>query len=391
MVKTDIELPAYVVGDDRLDDDDFDDHDAVEFAGLISKRNHLDNNVVPFGLRQTRLDELRIPLRGKSAHRLLAIIFCVILIIAVTRHRDGGNGGEVQHKPVHLVCPSTVEKSGNDKGGDEFELYVADDKMHENKTLEEFRTMNLDGWGIKFQEVKAMLTPWKEEMFVPNIESGNSIYESACGIGMNLLISIEILREHNITDITVSGNDYVGDSVAIANRIWGDDEAKRLANKGTFCQADSTHLGHIPDDSFDFVYTGYIDPIVDPLSISPPNTSVDEKWTDAVSRCKSKDEKNLSLTQKEQEKQNKWHANWVTELIRIVKPGKLLAIENGAESLCTNPDDWGGVDKSWWAGAIELHGWDVDPDSLIIRDEKIIPGGHWGDTRYHVALRKNEK
>lgn len=284
------------------------------------------------------------------------------------------------------ICPSHTEKSVNDKN-DDFSVYLLDDNAHLNKTLSEFRTMELDGWGIKFQEVKDLLRPWKEEVFVNNIQSGDSIFESAMGIGMNLLISAEILKEHHITDLTVSGNDYVGESIAIANRVWDEEEAKQLASKGSFCRGDSTRLDFVPNESADFSYTGYIDPITDPLDLYPSNMTVEEKWEHSVKLCKSVDKEDQRLAKKAQKIQNDWYAKWVEHLVRIAKSGKVIAIENGAESLCTNPLDWGGVDKSWWKEAIDTYGWDVDPASLLIRDEAVV--GNWKDFRYHVMMRKN--
>ena len=290
--------------------------------------------------------------------------------------------GESSSETVQ-VCPTNVDKSDNDVAADEFDLYVEDSNAHKGKTLKEFRTMKLDGWGISFDEVKEMLRPWKEQVFVPNIRSGDTIYESACGIGMNLLLSAEILSEHDITGLTVSGNDYVAESVDIANVIWGDDEeAKQLAHKGFFCRADSSRLDYIPDNSFDFAYSGYIDPIVDPLQLWP-NITVDDQWGKGVELCKTHKKK----AKKAQEIQNEWYASWTLHLIRIAKPGKVIAIENGAESLCSNSADWGGVDKTWWKEAIREYKWDVDPDSLYIEDE--VPTKNWKDTRYHVMMRKN--
>lgn len=288
-----------------------------------------------------------------------------------------------------MTCPTNVEKSANDKAADDFDLYVKDANAHTNIAFnEEFRAMPLDGWGLTFYEVKELLRPWKENVFVNNIESGDSVYESAMGISMNLLISAEILKEHNISGLTLSGNDYVAESVAIANSVWDDNkELEHLAQKGFFCRADSSHLDFIPDKSFDFVYTGYIDPIVDPLHHWPASLTVEEKWEKDVELCNSNDKGKQRLAKKAQKVQNEWFASWVEHLIRIAKPGKVIAVESGAESLCTNLEDWGGVDKSWWKGAISTYKWDVDPNSLYFQD--VLPQGNWMDTRYHVMMRKN--
>ena len=297
-------------------------------------------------------------------------------------------GGASPSQIGQMTCPTNVEKSANDQA-DDFDLYVKDANAHKNITFnEEFRAMTLDGWGITLNEVKELLRPWKEKVFVENIEPGDSVYESAMGIGMNLVISAEILKENNIDGLTLSGNDYMAESIAIANSVWDENkDLKQLAHKGFFCRADSSHLDYIPDNRFDFVYTGYIDPIVDPLHVLPASLTVEEKWAKDVKLCKSDDKKRQRLAKKAQKAQNEWFAGWVEHLIRIAKPGKVIAIESGAESLCTNPEDWGGVDKSWWKGAISTYRWDVDPTSLYFQD--ISPQGNWKDTRYHVMMRKN--
>jgi len=312
-----------------------------------------------------------------------------VMMRKIKKGAHATTGGEASSPEIDPICPH-VEKSMNDQAVDEFDWYVKDANAHKGKTLLEFQTMTLDGWGISLREVKDLLRPWKEKVFVKNIESGDSIYESAMGIGMNLVISAEILKEHNIDGLTVSGNDYVAESVAIANNVW--DETKdleQMAHKGFFCRADSSNLDFIPDSTFDFVYTGYIDPIVDPLQLWPTLKTVEEKWAKDIELCKSDDEESQRLAKKAQSLQNEWFASWVGHLIRIAKPGKVVAIENGAESLCTNPKDWGGVDKSWWKGAINTYKWDVDPDSLFFEDE--VPTENWKDKRYHVMMRKIKK
>ena len=103
-----------------------------------------------------------------------------------------------------------------------------------------------------------MLIAWIEEAFVPNLKSGDSIYESACGNGLNLLVTTEVLLENNITNITIYGNDYLESSIALANIIWESEEASTVARKGTLCSGDSTNVSFVPSSSFDLVYTGYL-------------------------------------------------------------------------------------------------------------------------------------
>ena len=389
-MRGDVELPEYGTQDDDYLDPDEEDYEA-ELAGiLISTRSR--HGVAPqYAARRSDVENGLLSLHRRRifiAGPLLKLVASVVCLASATIivHRHGSSS-EDGFSATSLICPNVIEKSSNDKN-DEFDVYIMDSIAHRNKTLKDFRTIKLDGWGITLQEVKELLRPWKEEVFVNSIQSGDVIYESACGIGMNLLISAEILREYNITGLTVSGNDYVGSSIEVANSIWDEEEARQLAHKAFFCQADSTRLDYfVPDSSFDFVYTGYIDPIIDPLSLCPSNMTQEEKLEQGVKLCSSGDKKDQRLATKAQDKQNEWFAAWIHQLVRIAKPGKAIAIESGAESLCTNPLDWGGVDKSWWKEAIETNNWDVDKDSLRIYDVERV--GHWRDMRYHVHMRKN--
>lgn len=164
--------------------------------------------------------------------------------------------------------------------------------------------------------------------------------------------------------------------MVLANRIWDDEEVLPLARKGKICRGDSSNLDFVSSSAFDFVYTGYIDPIMNPLHVELDDDGLEY----STNLCKSSDEKDVKQAEEEQASQEAWYRLWVEELIRIAKPGKVIAIESGAESICTLGADWGGVDKSWWAEAIGKYGWDVDPGSLFVQD-----GDHG---RYHTMMRK---
>lgn len=89
----------------------------------------------------------------------------------------------------------------------------------------------------------------------------------------------------------------------------------------------------------------------------------------------------MDLDQKAQED---WYATWVSELVRIVKPGKPVLIENVGFPYCDDFEDYGGVTKEWWRLAISNYGWDIDVDSLLMKNNK-------NDGRYHVFMRRNVK
>jgi len=306
------------------------------------------------------------------------------------------------HSIVPYTCPAHVETSDNDnhpgifKGYQDNDARVFDktlDVKHLNKTLDDFRNVSLDAWSYKYPRLKRMLKPWKEEVFVPHLKSGDSLYESACGSGMNLLVSVETLAEHNIHNITVYGNDYVQESIDLANYAWNTEGAKALATKGHLCRGDSSNLDFVPSSSFDLVYTGYIDPLNDPLNLLTEEdlASGDDdapcQWQSSEF-CESDDPIDKYLAKQEQLEQENWFASWVSEMLRIAKPGKVVAIESIAESIC-KVGDWGGVDKTWWsAETVKKYGWDVDPSSIIIR--QVPKEFEMFSKRYQVMMKKNE-
>lgn len=150
---------------------------------------------------------------------------------------------------AELKCPSTPsEKSQNYVEDVNDEDYVEPAK-EKSENIEDFiknyRDTEFDAWMHTYTEVLEGLRPWKSAHFPNNIKSGEKIYESACGIGLNLVITPEILKEHGITDVEVHGNDYLQSSVDL-----GQDVLDRLAptfggHKGAVCQGDSTNLGHV--------------------------------------------------------------------------------------------------------------------------------------------------
>ena len=85
-----------------------------------------------------------------------------------------------------------------------------------------------------------------------------------------------------------------------------------------------------------------------------------------------------------QERQEDWMASWVTEMVRIAKPGTPVIVESLSPRLCENLKDFGGMSKDFWARAIDKYGWDVNPASIVFGDD--LSYKH----RYNVALRKNK-
>jgi hypothetical protein len=74
-------------------------------------------------------------------------------------------------------------------------------------------------------------------------------------------------------------------------------------------------------------------------------------------------------------------------LVRVAKKGRPVIVEEVSLPLCDgSPNDWGGVSKDWWAGAVSTYGWDVDVDSIIIENSHPSTNKETYLGRYDVIL-----
>lgn len=113
---------------------------------------------------------------------------------------------EVNQFPYQYTCPDDIGESQNDEGMEDF-YDTGNGVFTVNKTLTEMKLESYDGWNEPFYKKKESFRPWKELAFVPNLKSGDLVYESACGIGFNMLLTAEILQENGISNLTFYGND----------------------------------------------------------------------------------------------------------------------------------------------------------------------------------------
>jgi len=372
---------------------------------LAGRKKAWINQILFRGKRRSSLDDGG---GGHDRRRSAVEVVALLLVLALmslafpnVKH-NGVRGDSSRSEPISYSCPASISKSLNDVGNN-FDVYTADIRRSSFRrndtslTLDHIRSRPMDGWGIPYHSVKeGLLRPWKEEAFVPNLKSGDSLYESACGAGLNLLLTAEIMAENGIHNLTVYGNDYMSESVEIANWIWkgGVSVGWSLpARGGTICAGDSSDLSFVPSSSFDLAYTGYIDPLNDPLNLLSESADANARRRNSIKNCRSTDPEEAKLAEEEQRKQEEWHASWVKELIRIAKPGKSVVIESICESLCKHyrekptVPDWGGVDKDWWERAVSTYGWDVS--DIFIRDAPVTK--EWKYPRYHVVMKKKMK
>jgi hypothetical protein len=289
--------------------------------------------------------------------------------------------------PVTYECPAIKEYIPNDK--EEASWYDEKSRQIKNNVTEflsVFRQAEFDNWGHSYEEVKKGMYHWKSNMF-RELKDGASIYESACGVGLNMYMTLEIVQEElGLTNLAVYGNEYVPESVDIAREVWNVDRRESLpcsAIQGRICTGDSTDLHDVPSAAFDLVYTGYLTPMMDPLDFKE---SGDGNYARMTTICNSKDNPEMvKLAVKMQERQNDWYGQWVGQMIRLAKPGAPVIVEQVSYSFCSAIYDWGGVDQDFWPAAIDRYQWDVDPDSFVFERDTIFR------KRYHVYMKKNQQ
>ena len=165
---------------------------------------------------------------------------------------------------VSYTCPvpETVADAENYANSSIEESYINRTSEIENNFtgfLDTFHESEFDGWGKTYDFVKAGMYHWKSTRFPKNLKDGDTIYESACGIGLNLIMTLEILQEvKGVNNLIVYGNEYIARSTNTSNMILDAMLPALNATKGSVCTGDSTNLHFIPSDSFDLVFTGYI-------------------------------------------------------------------------------------------------------------------------------------
>eukprot|EP00978_Attheya_sp_CCMP212_P013944 scaffold35278_cov54-Attheya_sp.AAC.5 len=202
-------------------------------------------------------------------------------------------------------------------------------------------------------------------------------------------MTLEILYECDVSNIRIEGNDYVFDNVRNAENFYSK-ISPHQAMSFKFCHADSLHLEHIPSDSFDLVYTGYLDPIVDSLGLyTADGSNIKSRIDKFKSYCDdSTDKAEEVLTRLDQNAQEKYHSDFVKQMIRIAKPCAPIIIEFVSFPVCGSlgQSNWGGVDIEFWIDGPQKYGWDVDPNpnSIVIFEVSLN-----GKKRYNVKLMKN--
>lgn len=198
--------------------------------------------------------------------------------------------------------------------------------------LRVFRDLELDEWGYSYTEWKNGMLDWKRDYFAANLKSNSSIYESACGIGMGLFLTLEILHDlGKIENLVIYGNDLVAHSIEALKKIESVNGFPGGARLGQVCAADSVDLSYIPANSFDLVYSSYISPVIDPLDLQSQKKLLlgQDVFTQYSALCEEKDGADaVQMKRTAQHVQDRWFARWFGEMIRIAKPGAPIIAEH---------------------------------------------------------------
>ena len=285
---------------------------------------------------------------------------------------------------VHFTCPAEVETTGFAKDNEltaiSNNILNSDPKDY----IQNFREMEFDGWTKSYNDVKAGLYHWKSTRFL-DLKDGDHIYESACGIGLNLVMTLEILNEvKGLKNLVVYGNEYVPASVNVAHMLMTPGNNNILpanGQMGEICQGDSTSLHFVPSDAFDLAFTGYITSMEDPLGL---NINDRGKLAAAYHKiCTGSKTKSARETRlKMQRSQEQWFAKWVTEMVRITKPGGTIIFESVTLPFCDSEELGAGVSRLFWINGVHIYKWPVDTSTLFFEEDTIFKG------RYHVSVRK---
>jgi hypothetical protein len=358
------------------------DDDSEEWQDLLASRT-----------LQKTTDQVPVTAKNRTARSWQIMTGCLLValtmfaIVIEKRPISSDKQSTNSNHHVELTCPPQVshQQSENDINGTFEEMYMdSTQQIAANLTayLDTFRNRKYDAWGKSYNSVKEGMHHWKSRRFPTNLKNGDTIYESACGIGLNLFMTAEILQENGLSDITVYGNEYVQESSDLSNRILDEMMPTVNSHKGSVCTGDSTDLHFVPNNAFDLVFTGYIAPMLDPLHL---DIDTDESLSHYRKLCKAEqgDWKGKLLSAIAQQKQEDWYGSWVGEMVRIAKPGAPVIVEQVSAPYCKLVSGWGGVDRSFWKQAVAKYNWDVDVDSIESEADVLFT------KRYHIFMRKN--
>mmetsp|Transcript_14687 Transcript_14687/g.21721 ORF Transcript_14687/g.21721 Transcript_14687/m.21721 type:complete len:346 (-) Transcript_14687:446-1483(-) len=221
-------------------------------------------------------------------------------------------------------------------------------------------------WGIPYRTyVDEYVKEFAE--LIP-IRPGDRVFDSAVGSGWLIRGLVELNEQQQQDDDGIDENEDWDNSVEwFGNDILPDalNLARRDISNGQFVLADSANLTWAPANTFDSAICGYIEPSPDALvAAGYEPTAVQE-----------------------------WFGNWVAQMARLVRPGGHVCIGAVQTPLALGPTHREQLRKEWWKKAArgDVYGWDVNPESVVIRPltSKLLKK-EW-DQRYCVRMTKKQE
>ena len=321
-----------------------------------------------------------------SLRNLGMIVVAFSLVFVFTPRSNQRSSKHVLLKKVkpllQFKCPAPLKK--NDKFA---QSMSPPSSVMSNKDrdawMRTFRDVPYDKWGNTYSKIKWAMSDWKSFRFAPYLRSNSSIYNAGMGVGLDALMTLELLREKKgLSGLTVYGSDIEQKNIAVAKSVLSRFLGPVGGKYGTLCTADSTLLHEfLMEDSFDLVFAGRIPPLANPLQFSGDKAEVERKYNELCSVSPSKEQ--AKQLKESQAKQDEWYKAWVVEMIRIAKPGAPIIVEQVSLPLCQNMYDKGGVSPSFW-----------NSTSAITTKVKYFPIStspyKLQQQRYHVFMVKEE-
>jgi hypothetical protein len=189
-------LPSDEDADDDADadmprtDDHFVDEDELEAASLMTSSTNEDD----------------VEMEGARAVRVLVcLMICALVVATLALFLPGMFSKSDQFEslrtpariPVAYQCPEVIEEADNFDPSFEKDYVNVTKQITDNMTefLDTFRDADFDDWGRSYETVKQGMFHWKSTRYPAYLKDGDSIYESACGIGLNLFMTLEILQQ----------------------------------------------------------------------------------------------------------------------------------------------------------------------------------------------------
>ena len=133
-------------------------------------------------------------------------------------------------------------------------------------------------------------------------------------------------------------------------------------------------------------------PILTRSSLSNPLDLVEppeELFSKYLGLCTSEDQdrRGTPLRDVAQAKQEALLARWLGDLVRVLRPGGIVVVENVAVPLCESSMPEIGVRRDWWTAFTQSHAdqLSIDPATTVLGDDSLR---NW---KYHVVMRKSEK